>query len=77
MKATTVDVEMNIPLLKIRCNGFPDGHLRMQALYRTPCGIADASAVNLWRYKQQIEIASFPVYLDDHATDGWPSCMIR
>ena len=69
MKATPIDVEMNIPFLEIRRDSIPNRHLWMQALHCAPCGIADPFAVNTRRHKQQVKIATFSVHLYDNTAD--------
>ena len=60
---------MNIALLEIWRDGFPDLHFRMQLLDCTPSCIADSFAVCLGRYKQQVEIATFSIHLYDYTAD--------
>lgn len=52
MEATTIHIEMDIALFKIRCHSLPYFYLRMQPFNLAPCGISDSLAVNRWRYKQ-------------------------
>ena len=69
MKPAAVDIEMDIPLLKVRGDGFPDSHFRVQTLYSTPCSIADTLAVCFGRHKKQVEITAFSINFDDHTAD--------
>ena len=55
MEAAAVHIEMDIPLLKIRCDSLPDGDLRVELLYSAPCRIPDALAVNTGRNKEDLQ----------------------
>ena len=70
VEAAAVDIEVDIPLFKIRRNGFPDRYFRVQPFHRAPGSVADALAVRLRRNEQQIEVAARAVHADDHAADG-------
>ena len=67
MKAAAVHIEMDIPLLKIRRDGLPDGDLRVELLYSAPCRIPDALAVNTGRDKEDLQIPPISIHLYDHA----------
>lgn len=72
MKATTIDIEMDISCFKIWRYGFPDFNFRMEFLDCAPCCIPDAFAMHFGRYKQQVEISVLSIYLDNYATDRSP-----
>ena len=57
MESAAVDVEMDIPCFKVGRERFPDRYLRMQCLYRAPCGIAYSFAVDFRLYEQQFKVA--------------------
>ena len=57
MEAATVHVEVDIALLEIRGDGFPDEDLRMQCFNGLPSSLADAFAVAIRKDEQQFEIA--------------------
>ena len=65
MKSAAVDVEVDITLFKIRRDGLPDLHLRIHSLNLTPRGIADTFAVDMRRYKKQIQISLVTVNTDN------------
>ncbi len=69
METTSVDVEVDISLLKVRRYGLPDLHFRMQTFDSTPCGISDAPAVDLRRNKEDLQITVITLYADDHSAD--------
>ena len=56
-KTAFVDVEMVIPLLKIRRAGLPNYGIGVKALYLPPCGGADALSVNVRRHEQDLKLA--------------------
>ena len=56
MKSAFVDVEMDVPLLEVRCAGFPDNRFRIQALHFLPGGKADPPAVRLGQSEQKVEV---------------------
>ena len=61
MKAAAVDIKVDIALFKIRRDGLPNLYLRIHLLDLAPCGIADTLAVDMRRYKEQIEITFIAV----------------
>ena len=61
VKPAAVYVEMDIALLEIRRNSFPDLYFGVQLLDFTPRGIAYALTVYLRRHKQYFKIAAFAV----------------
>ena len=65
MKTAAIDVKVDIALFKVRCDGFPYLHLRINPLNFTPCGIADTLAVDMRRYKQQLQIALVTIHTDN------------
>ena len=69
MESATIHVEVDVPLLKIWRDGFPDSHLRVHLFDSPPCGVADTLAVNFWRYEQEIKITTFSIHLYDHTAD--------
>lgn len=58
VESAAVYVEVDVPLLKIWCNGLPYLYFRMQSLNFAPGGISDTFAVNFGRYKQYLKITS-------------------
>ena len=56
MEPAAVEVEMDVPLLKVRRDGLPDLDFGMQLFHRALCGIAHAPAVDMRRNEQKIEI---------------------
>ena len=72
VETASINVEVNIPFLKVGRDSFPYRHFRMQLFHRAPGGIADAPAVRFGRDKQKIEIASHTVYSDNDAADSLP-----
>lgn len=69
MKSAAIHIEVDIPLLKIRRDGFPDSHLRMALLYCAPGSITDSLAMSLRTHKQQVKIATLTIYLNDQTSD--------
>ena len=45
VETTSIDVEMNIPFLKVWRDSFPHRHFWMQLFHSTPRGVADAPTV--------------------------------
>ena len=72
VETTSINVEVNIPLLKVWRNRLPYRHFRMQLFHRAPGGIADALAVRFGRDKQKIELAPLTVHSDNDAADRPP-----
>lgn len=57
METAAVHIEVNVPLLKIRRDGLPDLHLRMQLFHLAPCRIPDSLAMNIRRNEENLQIA--------------------
>lgn len=70
VKSTSVDIEMDIALFKIRRYRFPNFDLRMQGFHCLPCRLPNSPAVDLRRHKQQIQHAPFPIYPEHNAADN-------
>ena len=64
VESAFVDVEVNIPGLKVRCAGFPDERFRIQPFDFLPCRIADALAVSFGVYKQQFQFIVLCFFID-------------
>ena len=58
MEAAAVHVEVDVALLEIRGDGFPDADLRMQRFNGLPSGLADAFAMALRKDEQQFKLVS-------------------
>ena len=69
MKAAAVDIEMDIPLFKIRSDRLPHLHLWMQLFNLAPCSIADTLAVNIGRNKENFKISPIAFDLNYYAAD--------
>ena len=69
VKTTPIDVEVDIPFLKVGRDRFPYRHFRVQLFHCAPRGIADAPAVRFGRDKQKVEIAPRTVYSDNDTAD--------
>ena len=54
VKTAFVHIEMNVPLLKVRCVGFPYFRFRMQFFDGLPCGEANAFAVTIYIDEEQL-----------------------
>ena len=52
VETATIDVEVNVALLKIRGHRFPHMNLWVHPFYLTPCGISDTLAMNVGRDKK-------------------------
>lgn len=72
VEAATINIEMDIALLKIRCDRFPHFHFRMQFFDSTPSGISDAFAMDSRRNKKKIKVAFFTVNFDYYPADFSP-----
>ena len=64
VKAAAVHIEMNVPLLKIRRDSFPDGNLRMELFHRAPRGITDAESVHSTLTQKRLRAVK-------EGSDGW------
>ena len=69
MKTAAIDIEMDIPLFKIRSDCLPDLHLRVQLFHLAPCGITNTLAVNEGRNKEYLKISPLTFDLQYHAAD--------
>ena len=58
MKSAAIDIEMDVTLLKIRRDSFPDFYFGMKLFDLAPCCIADAFAVCLRRYEKYFKITA-------------------
>ncbi|SFA72138.1 hypothetical protein SAMN05216587_101336 [Selenomonas ruminantium] len=52
VKATAVNVKMNVAFFKVRSYSLPYLNLWVQFFYRTPCSVANSFAVGMRRNKQ-------------------------
>ena len=59
MKTAAIDIEMDIPLFKIRSDCLPDLHIRVHLFDLAPCGIADSLAVYIGRNKEYLKVSPF------------------
>ena len=73
VKAELVDVKMDIPLLEIRRAGLPYDGIGIKALDLLPRGGADALAVNVGRYEQDLKfiVLCLLVDLQDQPADDF------
>lgn len=55
VETTAVDIEVDVSLLEIGCVGSPDRHFGVQLFDKTPGGITDALAVNLFQGESRIK----------------------
>lgn len=64
-----VEVKVDVPLFKIRGEGFPHLGFGVQCLYRLPCAVADAPAVDFPVSEQdtQLIVVGGAVDFQDHA----------
>ena len=54
MKSAAVYIEVDVPLLEIRRNGFPYLYFRMHLFNFAPRGISDAFTMNFGRNEQNL-----------------------
>lgn len=64
MEAAFVDVEVDIPFLKIRGAGFPDLGIRVEPFDLLPRGKADALAMNIGRNEKQFQFVVLCFFVD-------------
>lgn len=69
VKSAAVDVEMDIPCLKIRRDRFPYPDIGIELFDLAPRRIAYALAVNAGRHEQYFKIAAFALGVYDNTAD--------
>ena len=69
MEAATVHVKVDVSLFEIGRDRLTKANFRMKLFDLTPCGIANAFAVNMGRNKQKFQVSSFAIYLDHGTAD--------
>ena len=52
VESAAVHIKVNVPLLEVRSNGFPDLDFWMQCFNGLPCCLANAFAMGLRQHKQ-------------------------
>ena len=57
MESAAVDIEMDVALLEVGCDGFPNADLGMQCLDGTPRCLSDATAMDFGRNEEQLELS--------------------
>ena len=64
MESAAVDIEMDVALLEVGSDGFPDADLGMQCLDGTPRCLSDATAMDFGRNEEQLELSLRFVLVD-------------
>ena len=64
MESAAVDIEMDVALLEIGSDGFPNADLVMQRLDGTPRCLSDATAMDFGRNEEQLELSLRFVLVD-------------
>ena len=59
VEAAAVNVEMDVPLLEMRCDGFPDLDFRVHGLHNLPRRMTDVFAVGFGQDTQQFQFALY------------------
>ena len=64
MEAAFVNVEVDVPLLKVRCMGFPNFCFRVQCLDCLPCSKTNTLAMAIHIDEQQLKFVAVGVWMD-------------
>ena len=75
--AASVHIEVDIPLFKIRRNGFPDFHFRVKLFHLTPRSITDSFTMHFRTHEQKFQIAPRTIRFMTTPPTFRPSCMMR
>ncbi len=70
MKSALVDIEVDVPLFKIRSTSLPNFRFRVKSFYLRPNGLTYTLALNTMLHIQEIQmvVSGFLIYLHDGTT---------